>query len=173
MCRGLDVSVLKGGGGGGEREGVHEEEAIAKPLAWVPVAGIYHLPLLHATHVSQPVYYDFLSGAFGPDADGAWERASLMGAGFEAWEGGRVVLLGHGRGDELVDWVQVEGMERGLRRGWERGGQGRRVRVLEVEGGHADVWEGGREMARVIAVAVGMVVEAEGEGRGGIGGGAR
>lgn len=169
MCRGLDADGRRGGEEGNkeEEEEDEEDEGIPKPVAWVPVCGIYDLPLLWATHRSQAAYHDFLAGAFGPDEGGRWEQAGLMRCGFEGWVEGRVVLLGHGRGDELVDWVQVEGMEKGLRGGWGKGGEGRRVRVLEVEGGHEEVWKGGREMARVIRVAVGMLVEGEGEGGGG------
>ena len=141
-----------------------DEEAgrIVGPTAWVGVEGIYDLTLLRDTYLSRPVYQSFIEAAFGPDEQD-WERASPANGDFGHWREGRLVVLGQSRGDELVDWGQVVRMERVVRERWEKTGRRRRVEVVELAGRHADVWSEGREMARVIGVAVGMLVEEGGD----------
>ena len=141
------------------------EEALSKNIkAVVGVEGIYDFTALRDAHWGyRDVYEEFTSGAFGEEKTGAWERGNVgrmvREGAREMEEGVEVVVLGQSRGDGLVEWGQVEGMERALRErdGWREGGEGvpaKEVTVLELEGGHDEVWERGEGLARCITVAV-------------------
>lgn len=138
-----------------------------KVKAVVGVEGIYDFTALRDAHGAddRDVYEEFTTGAFGEEKGGAWERGNvgrMVMEGVEMMEGVEVVVLGQSRGDGLVEWGQVEGMERALReRGGWRGGdedgegaQAKEVTVVELEGGHDEVWERGEGLARCITVAV-------------------
>ncbi|KAK3067178.1 hypothetical protein LTR53_016099, partial [Teratosphaeriaceae sp. CCFEE 6253] len=130
---------------------------VVPPLAILGVEGLYDLPALVAYHAEEPAYRDFVTNAFGPAAPGVWEAASPTSGQYGgSWDGGRLVVLAHSRGDELVEWEQVALMERALKaQGWGEGSEEeRRVEVLELRGRHDQVWEEGEELARAIGVAV-------------------
>ena len=84
-------------------------------------------------------------------------------------------MLAHSRDDELVEWEQVELMEKALLS--ENGGGFRRrdgtgkeeeeedgrestkgVTVLELRGKHDQIWEEGGEMARAVSVTLEKVL---------------
>lgn len=152
-----------GGGGNGVRVGVGEAKEVIPPLAIVGLEGIYDVPALVRRHADMDVYREFVAGAFGDD-EGVWRRVSPTGARFDdTWATGRCVVLAHSRGDELVEWEQVEAMREVLRRqGWEENGRGRRLVMLEVSGNHDEVWEDGKEVAKAIGCAVQNLLEMEG-----------
>ena len=85
----------------------------------------------------------------------------------ETWKDGSLVVLAHSREDELVEWEQVELMQKALKgQGWQEevlenaGIQGGRkeLLMLEVHGGHDEVWERGKEMARAIEICIQRVL---------------
>lgn len=144
----------------------HEEEAGFQALrkkikAVVGVEGIYDFTALRDAHSAyRDVYEEFTTGAFGGEKGGGWERGNvvrMVREGAQMMEGVEVVVLGQSRGDGLVEWGQVERMERALRErgGWREGeGEAKEVTVVELEGGHDEVWERGEGLARCITVAV-------------------
>lgn len=130
--------------------------------AIVGVEGIYDFTALRDAHVGfREIYEEFTTAALGDEGDGGWERGNVgrvvkEGKGLEGME---VVVLGQSRGDELVEWGQVEVMEGALReRGWGSGDGEEEcwneVMVIELNGGHDEMWEKGEEMARCIGLAV-------------------
>lgn len=132
------------------------------PRAVVAMEGIYSLPSLISFHKDSPwgyVYKDFVTGAFGPDLV-VWRDVSpALGLMAKGWDG--VVVLAHSKGDELVEWEQVEEMKESLlEQGFSEGGNKREVLMLELVGKHDEVWEDGREVARAIGVALEKVVSA-------------
>jgi hypothetical protein len=62
------------------------------------------------------------------------------------------LVLGHSRGDTLVDWQQPTDMLEAARLGVESG------ELVELVGDHDEVWDQGRELARLLAHAVDVVV---------------
>ena len=135
-------------------EAEKEEGKFPMPAAIVGVAGIYNMKLLRDTHMEIPAYEDFTKGAFGDNED-EWDKASPTDGKYaKTWPSGRVMVVAHSREDELVDWVQVEAMEKILHK--ERK-DGRSDKVLELRGKHHDIWKEGAEMARAIKKALQML----------------
>lgn len=148
----------------------HKEEANGfqalrnKVKAVVGVAGIYDFTALRDAHGAdhRDVYEEFTTGAFGEEEGGGWERGNMVRMvreGAQMMEGVEVVVLGQSPADGLVEWGQVEGMKRAFRErgGWREGegeGEAKEVMVVELEGGHDEVWERGEGLARCITVAV-------------------
>jgi hypothetical protein len=152
--------------------------------AMVSVAGIANFTVLRDMHLEhRAAYDDFCTGAFGPEESGGWELGNVFTATpllpphrghVGAEERGvtevedEVIVLGQGRADELVEWGQVEILKEGLRsRGWEVEEAteedhtdqcaSRRMTVVELEGGHDDVWRLGTGIAKCVAVAITML----------------
>jgi hypothetical protein len=153
--------------------------------AMVSVAGIADFTVLRHMHLEhRAAYDDFCTGAFGPEESGGWELGNVFtatpllppqwGHAGEEEERGvtevedQVIVLGQGRADELVEWGQVEILKEGLRsRGWEVEEAreedhtdqcaSRRMTVVELEGGHDDVWRLGTGIAKCVAVAITML----------------
>lgn len=144
--------------------------------AIISIAGIYDFAACRDAHpAARNIYDSFITGAFGPEAEGGWERGDLMRCGRRIREGVEVVLVVHSRGDELVEWGQGLGIVGVLEKaGWEGrdGGKGREgVGILvEVEGGHQEVIREGEVVGMVVRRAVGMLVDRV-KGGGGEGGG--
>jgi len=133
------------------------------PLAIVGIEGIYDLPALVAYHTAHPIYETFAIGAFGPDRE-VWKDVSPTNGRFnESWSGGRLVLLGHSREDELVEWEQVELMEASLRKqGFGDGvGKQRVLEVLQLEGLHHGGWQKGGEVVKAIERALEILAKTE------------
>ncbi len=165
-------------------------EDVSPPLAIVSLCAIYDLPLLVSTYKDVRAYREFVVAAFGEEEE-AWERVSPArwrdynltwdgsgGGGSDSQRGELVAVLAHSRADELVDWAQVEGMQRCLQMQQRRkrnrqerereqepeqegkhahGGWEGDIRVLEIEGTHEEVWQKGEEMARAIRLALEML----------------
>ncbi|KAL8736213.1 MAG: hypothetical protein Q9166_000368 [cf. Caloplaca sp. 2 TL-2023] len=131
--------------------------------AVVGVEGIYDFTALRDAHAEyRGVYEEFTNGAFGDEKDGGWEKGNIVRRVREGGEmnGVEVVVLGQSREDELVEWGQVEIMERVLKeKGWQAGddgkGKGKEVTTVELEGGHDEIWGKGEELTRCVEVAVG------------------
>jgi hypothetical protein len=68
----------------------------------------------------------------------------------------------HSREDELVDWSQVEAMERCWSRGQD-GEQEKEMVIREIRGRLAEFWEKGSGMAGAIAEVVGKLMLGVGE----------
>ncbi|KAL8780710.1 MAG: hypothetical protein Q9213_006356 [Squamulea squamosa] len=118
----------------------------AKVKAVVGVEGIYDFTALRDAHLEyRGIYEEFTNGAFGEEEDGGWEKGNMI-AKFregEKMDGVEVVVLGQSRHDELVEWGQIETMEKVLReQGWRGKGD------LEGEGrSWRDVsWPGWRDV---------------------------
>ena len=130
------------------------EGRLPMPAAIVGVAGIYNIKLLRDMHTEIPAYETFTKAAFGDDED-EWDEASPTNGKYaKTWPSGKVVVVAHSKEDELVDWVQVEAIEKILHT--ERKG-GRSDKVLELKGKHHDAWKEGTEMARAIKAALQML----------------
>ncbi|KAL9113421.1 MAG: hypothetical protein Q9227_002462 [Pyrenula ochraceoflavens] len=164
------------------KQGKREVE-VKQPLAIVGVEGIYDVPKMLERHKDEEIYGQFVRGALGED-EGVWKGVSPARWGREgfvrSWkenvvgkgEGGGEVLavVVHSRGDELVEWGQVEDMEGCLKKKegedeGKRGEDGIEYRFIEVKGRHHEVWSEGRELARVVGEVVGKVVDMMGWGR--------
>ena len=106
------------------------------------------------THAAIPAYETFTRAAFGDDEE-EWDEASpINGKYAKVWPSGKVVVVAHSREDELVDWVQVDAIEKALHK--ERR-DGRSDKVLELKGKHLDIWKEGTEMARAIKEVLQML----------------
>jgi len=133
--------------------------------AIISIAGIYDFAACRDAHPAARNIYDaFITGAFGPEAEGGWGRGDLMRCGRRVAGGVEVVLVVHSRGDELVEWGQGVGIVGVLRKEEREGREGVGV-LVEVEGGHQDIIRGGEVVGMVVKRAVGMLVErAKGKG---------
>jgi len=133
------------------------------PLAVVGIEGIYDLPALVNYHTAHPIYETFATSAFGPSRD-VWRNVSPTNGQYEdSWSNGRLVLLGHSKEDELVEWEQVELMEKTLRSqgfGDVRGKQ-RVMEVMRLEGLHNGGWQTGGEVVKAIERALEILEEIE------------
>ncbi|KAI4188629.1 MAG: hypothetical protein L6R41_002007 [Letrouitia leprolyta] len=143
----------------------NERENNVKFKAIVGVEGIYDFVALRDAHLEfRDVYEEFTTAALGDERSGGWEKgnvAKIVRDGKVRLEGVETVVLGQSRRDELVEWGQVEVIKAALEeRGWngedEGSGKGdkKMVSVVELNGGHDEVWEKGEEMARCILLAV-------------------
>lgn len=143
------------------------------------VEGIYDFVALRDAHLAyREVYEGFIAGALGPEEKGGgrgWSKADIAGAvrgrkreeeeEEEEEERRRWgVVLGWSKGDELVEVGQMEGMQGALRgAGWNDKGEGKRnVRIVELKGGHDEIWEKGEEMARAIEGGLELCLETDG-----------
>ena len=138
----------------GKPESEAEAEEIKPPLAILGIDGIYDIPLLRNRNANLSRYQTMIEGAFGND-EATWAAACPAGwtRYAETWKEGKLVMLVHSREDELVDWSQVEAMERCWSQGQE-GEQEKEMVIREIRGRHAEIWEKGSGMAGAIAEAV-------------------
>ena len=139
-------------------QGFDEEENGKKefemPAAAVGVAGIYDMRLLRDNFLNIPVYEEFIKAAFG-ESEEEWDRASpTTGSYAKSWPKAQVLILAHSKEDELVDWAQVEAMEKSLKK---QKKDERSDEVLELKGKHDEIWGKGTEMARAIETALKML----------------
>jgi hypothetical protein len=143
------------------------------PVAVIGLEGIYDLPLLVENHSDQPMYQDFVEGAFGDDHR-VWKEVSPVRGQYKPafWAGGlRTIVLGHSNDDELVEWEQAGMMWRCLEgQGWniedadeverpttDRGDDGLRDKelvILQLTGTHEQVWTGGTGVRTAIELAL-------------------
>ncbi|KAI7157806.1 hypothetical protein KC349_g5363 [Hortaea werneckii] len=139
---------------------------VPPPLALLAVEGLYDLPALVAYHSDSPIYQHLITNAFGPNTQD-WARASPTTLSTsvqvppphqqqDAWP--NLIVLAHSRQDELVEWQQVDLMHAALKesgrfdevgRG-EGGDGGGRLKLIELNGAHDDVWREGGELARAV-----------------------
>lgn len=135
----------------------------ARIRAVVGVAGVYDFTALRDAHLhAREVYDEINTGALGAEKcesggewRGGWERGKVKGGEWRA-EGMELVVLGHGRADELVDMGQAEGLVRELEEAEaQRKGQKEPVvRIVECEGSHDEMVIFGKEVGRCVGVAV-------------------
>ena len=138
--------------------GEADDNIIIPPIAILGIDGIYDIPLLRNKNIGLSMYQTLIEGAFGNNEQ-EWAAASPASWTnyAKSWKEGRLVILAHSREDELVDWGQVEAMERcwSKRQEWENGeGVGVEMRILEIQGNHAEIWQKGVGMAGPIREAV-------------------
>jgi len=108
--------------------------------------GIYDLTALVEAN-THPAYRQFVSGAFGSD-EATWTEASPYSSKEPvAWESAKVIVISHSNDDELVSKAQPDMMMERIR-GTAKGHA--KLQYVPVEGGHDEVWQTGRELARVI-----------------------
>lgn len=144
----------------GKVAGAETTTTITKPRAVAGVCGIYDLRLLRDDFKQEPIYHQFLEGAFGPDED-LWDRVSPAKDGIEAgWLNGKLALLAHSAGDELVNLRQFLAMKDALVP-WKEAATAkddrstRQVVLLQdLQQPHDDVWSNGEELAAVIVTAI-------------------
>lgn len=145
------------------------------PVAVLGVEGLYDLPALVSYHADISAYREFVTTAFGPDSE-VWAAVSpavsAEGLSQAHWPEGRLVVIAHSHEDELVEWEQVERMQQALKtQGFRSGAAGeasatrdcRQVGLLELHGGHDQVWEEGTELARAVEWTLQELVRLEGK----------
>lgn len=141
---------------------------VVPPTAVLGLEGIYDIPELIAYHRSRPyfnIYDDFTHSAFGPRMQerkgteiDAWRVASpTEGLYASSWGNGRLVVLAHSHGDELVEWEQVDLMETVLKQQEWRGEGGRKMVVVELSGKHDQIVNEGVEVAKAVKATIGML----------------
>lgn len=137
------------------------DETFPTPVAIVSLCGIYNFATLRDAHMEHRAIYDaFTTAAFGPEEGGGWERGNCTRR--KVRDEVKVVLMGHGKKDNLVDWGQCEEMSSVLdeiNQGDEMRRGNRKAAVVEVGGDHDDIWKEGREFARCIETTVGLLRE--------------
>lgn len=135
-----------------------ETQEMPQPLGIVGVSGIYNLRLLRDTFLSCAVYQEFIEAAFGSNED-IWDNASpAHGDGLSnGWKHGRLALIAHSQGDELVDASQLHAMERALNAWKTNAPENMRRHLLVIDDlreAHDDIWRKGLELAKVIEMAI-------------------
>ena len=141
-----------------------------QPLAIVGVEGIYDFPTMVDRHKDVEIYREFVEGALGKEEEvwgtvspARWGRKGYLKSWAENVVKGEekvLAVLAHTRGDDLVEWGQVDDMERSLDLKSDGDGEaGIEYKFIEVEGKHHEVWEKGRELARVVTEVVERVAE--------------
>lgn len=137
------------------------EFAIPLPLGIVPLCGIYNFTALRDAHpANADIYNTFTTAAFGPEdagesMEGGWERGDCTKGVIR--DEVRVVVMGHGKEDTLVEWGQVEemaGVMDKVNEGNSGDGGARRALLVEVNGDHDEVWEGGVQVAGCVDAAM-------------------
>lgn len=135
---------------------------VEPPVAIMGVEGIYDIPGLVEENAAQPIYRDLMVNAFGTDAK-VWEDASPARGDLEdGWQEGRLVVIVHSEEDELVGMQHAEGMWKALgEQGFaEEMGSERRREFVRLNGlKHDEVWEDGKEFAKIILKTVEDVLE--------------
>ncbi|KXS97504.1 hypothetical protein AC578_4610 [Pseudocercospora eumusae] len=136
---------------------------VVPPLAICGIEGLYDLPALVKYHdkLDQSLYRNFTEAAFGTSEQG-WAAASPTQGDYKAnWEDGKLVVIAHSREDELVEWEQAELMLSCLQKqGFTESGD-RRLKLLQLEGKHDQVWKEGQEVARAIEYTIKELVSLE------------
>ena len=135
-----------------------DDDNVIPPIGILGIDGIYDIPLFRNKNTGLSIYQTLIEGAFGNNEQ-EWAAASPANWSnyAESWKEGRLVILAHSREDELVDWSQVESMERcwSKRQEWENSeGVAVEMRILEIQGNHAEIWQKGVGMAGPIREAV-------------------
>ena len=136
-----------------------KESKIEPPLAILGVCGIYDFDALHKSFGSE---YEYLTKNAGLTPE-SWKQASPAlrerKEYEEKWSKGRKrwFLLAQSKTDGLVDWGQVEEMQKVFEGEGTEGGEVL-VDVVEVKGKHNEVWEKGKELARCVAMGVGEMM---------------
>lgn len=154
MSRSWDRAASPRSAAGGE-DVLPPPPPLLPPRAIVSVCAVYDLPALVRVHEEEEggLYRRFVEGAFGAD-ERVWEAVSpAWWRGYGAsWGGGEsegagvvVAVLAHSREDGLVEWGQVEGMERGLRRQQVRWRRRRRLLACGEESEEEGEGEGEEE----------------------------
>lgn len=141
-----------------------EAAYIVKPMAVVGIAGVYELRLLRDDHKHDPLYQDFIEGAFGP-IESLWDEVSPgrmhdSGGIEKGWVDGRLAVLALSRNDGVINTRQALAMERTLHR-WEQDGnkEQRQVVLLEdLQDQHDEIWSKGKEVASVRIAAIQQLV---------------
>lgn len=142
-----------------------EGQTVPQPLGIVGVSGIYDLRLLRDTFRPYTAYQEFIEGAFGSRED-IWDRASpAHGDGLgDGWKNGRLALIAHSKGDELIDASQLHTMERALNdwAGKESENTRKVLVVRDLREAHDDIWKDGVELSQVIKTAIEDLMSMEG-----------
>lgn len=152
-------------GTGGGKEGTEWERGIWGReggmdglKAIVSLEGIYDFTACRDAHPQlRDMYNAFTTGAFGPEEERGWERGDLLRCKRRIRDGVEIVVVGHSRDDELVEWEQGQKLIGVLKR--EREGKGEVVRLVEVEGTHSQIVRDGVAVGRCVGVAIAMLVE--------------
>lgn len=130
----------------------------------VALEGIYDFTACRDAHPQLRDMYDaFTTGAFGPEEGKGWERGDVLRCERRIRDGVEVVVVGHSRDDELVEWEQGQrlvGVLEGEREGKRKGDV---VRLVEVEGTHSQIVRDGVAVGRCVGVAI-AVLDEKGEG---------
>lgn len=132
------------------------EGQIKPPVCVVGANGIYDFPQIHKDN---PVYESMTRNAIPPTL---YEQASPACYASSEYASIRPeqplrVLLSHSRNDGLVDWEQVEIMQKVLQS--DSVAIPSQVKILETKGQHDAIWKEGKELARSLVEAVKMLTQ--------------
>lgn len=149
----------KGDEEGGWEGGIWGQEGGMDGLKGVvPLEGIYDFTACRDAHPElRDMYESFTTGAFGPEAEKGWERGNVLGCKRGVRDGVEAVVVGHSRGDELVEWEQGERLV-GVLEGQMEGRVGD-LRFVEVEGTHSQVVRDGVAVGKCVDVVIEMLVQ--------------
>ena len=134
---------------------------IVKPIGVVAVEGIYDFVSLRERHASEPIYRDFLAGAFGADEDD-WDQAAPLAYLMTnknlatSWPGGKLLIVAHSREDKLVEADQSMQMMQALKCEG-NDGRMRRDELMWITGAHDQIWKDGEQLAAAIVKALDLL----------------
>ncbi len=152
------MAVMVGMDGMGEEGGWGREGEMEGVKGVVTLGGIYDFTACRDAHPGlRDMYNAFTTGAFGPEEEGGWERGDVLRSKRRMRDEVEVVVVGHSRDDELVEWEQGQRLI-GVLEG-EREGRGEEVRLVEVEGTHQQIVKDGVAVGKCVDVAIGVLVE--------------
>jgi kynurenine formamidase len=134
---------------------VMKNSDIQPPIAILGIDAIYDIPLSRNRNIGLQKYQPLIEGAFGNDEQ-VWAAASpaTWTKYAETWKEGRSIMLVHSREDEMIDWSQVEAMEKCWSENQEWGSNKIEMKIQEIKGRHAEIWQKGVGMAGPIAEAI-------------------
>ena len=114
------------------------------PVAALSLCGIYDFAAARDAHPSnRQIYDDFTDAAFGPEAEGNWDKGSTR---TDRIRNVTAAVLAHSKTDTLVEWEQTNVMSEVLG----AGGPGVKSAVMEIQGDHREIYEKGVEVARAV-----------------------
>ena len=139
---------------------IAQSDVLPLPVAIIPLCGIYDFTTLRDAHLeNKDLYNAFTTAAFGPEDGEGWQKGDCTGGVVN--QEVKVVVMGHGKEDRLVDWGQAEQMSTVLEMvngGDGEGGEGekgrRKAELRTVQGNHNEVWEKGVGVAECVGVTI-------------------
>lgn len=130
---------------------VYNDEKVPVPACIIGSEGIYDIPSLLDVHTHVPFYRQFCVAAFGDDSK-AWKEESPTTCTKAAiWAKTRTCIISHSEEDDLVEKTQATKMMARLKSSKDWRGE---CKYVAVTGSHMEVFQCGKELARVIKIGL-------------------